>query len=73
MNLPILPLPQLSQEELDDLPPYLKDQDSIEAEHIPLQLMLLTMELAQQHLIIRQLMKYLADAAGRSPIRGDNG
>lgn len=66
--------PAPTQEELDNLPPYLKDGDQVlEMEHIPLQLSLLTMEIAQQHLLIRQLINLIsemradADARTTSP------
>lgn len=57
---PLFPAP--TQEELDNLPPYLKDGDQVlELEHIPLQLSLLTMEIAQQHLLIRQLINLISE------------
>lgn len=69
MTPPPLPPPIIPPPDDSDLPSYLRDTDPLELEHIPLQVALLTMELAQHHQLLKQILKRLSesDAPGQSP------
>lgn len=55
VKLPDLPNPK----DDPDLPSYLRETEPVELEHLPLHVALLTMELAQQHQLIRHMLQVL--------------
>lgn len=61
MTRPPLPPPIIPATDDPELPSYLRDTDPLELEHIPLQVALLTMELAQHHQLLKQILKRLSE------------